>query len=224
MIRSLAHALRPAAAAFLFILAAFGGASPAHAAHYQNGDKIQLTGLVTDNAGKPVADVQVVLEAARSYISLRELRRAEKDVRKISAVTNARGEYSIEWPWDNYYNRFELVAGVRIRRGKEESLEVLERDDLTERVLAGSPVVSAIVIHNRAFVDRLRDFVASVQSADEHRVYEEMGTPDDVKRVNYTGRPQEDEVSWWFFDAGKVYRFRGGKLESVDRFDPVQRF
>jgi hypothetical protein len=224
MILSFFPAPRPAAAAFLFILAAFGGALPAHAAHYQNGDKVQLTGLVTDDAGKPIADVQVVLEAARSYISLRELRRAEKDVRKISAVTNARGEYSIEWPWDNYYNRFELVAGVKIRRGKEESLEVLERDDLTERVLAGSPVVSAIVIHKRAFVDRLRDFVASVQSADEHRVYEEMGTPDDVKRVDYTGRPHEDEVSWWFFDAGKVYRFRGGKLESVDRFDPVQRF
>ena len=82
--------------AVLFFLAAAGGVSPASAAHYQNGDKIQLTGLVTDDAGKPIADVQVVLEAARSYISLRELRRAEKDVRRVSALTNGRGEYSIE--------------------------------------------------------------------------------------------------------------------------------
>ena len=68
------------------------------------------------------------------------------------------------------------------------------------------------------------EFVASVQSADEHRTYEEMGLHDDVKRVNYAGRPQESEVSWWYFGAGKVYRFHNGRIEQVDRFTPVQRF
>jgi hypothetical protein len=199
-------------------------AAPAHAAHYQNGDHVQFTGLLTDTAGKPMPGVRVVMEAARSYISLRELRRAEKDMRRVSALTNAQGEFTIEWVWDGYFNRFELLAGVDVRRGKEESFEVLEREDVSQRVQAGSPVVSAIVVHNRAFVDRLHDFVASIQGPDEHRTYDEMGTPDDVKRVNYTGKPQEDEVSWWYFDAGKVYRFRNGQLAQVDRFDPVQRF
>jgi hypothetical protein len=208
----------------LALLVAAVAAAPAAASRYHDGDRVQFTGLVTDAAGKPVPGVQVVLEAARSYISLRELRRAEKDVRRVSATTNAQGEYALEWPWDSYFNRFELLAGVTVRRGRDESLEVLERENVSERVLAGSPVVSAIVIHDRGFVDRLRDFVASVQSADERRVYEEMGTPDDVKRVNYTGRPQAAEVSWWYFDAGKVYRFRDGRLGQVDRFDPVRRF
>jgi hypothetical protein len=216
----------PLALALALLVAAFAavGAAPAAASRYHDGDRVQFTGLVTDAAGKPVAGVQVALEAARSYISLRELRRAEKDVRRVSATTNAQGEYALEWPWDSYFNRFELLAGVNVRRGREESLEVLERENVSERVLAGSPVVSAIVIHNRGFVDRLRDFVASVQSADEHRVYEEMGTPDDIKSVNYTGRPQAAEASWWYFDAGKVYRFRDGRHGQVDRFDPVQRF
>jgi hypothetical protein len=51
-----------------------------------------------------------------------------------------------------------------------------------------------------------------------------MGVPEDVKRVSYAGRQQETEVSWWYFEAGKVYRFRDGRLDQVERFDPVQRF
>jgi hypothetical protein len=208
-------------------LAAAGGlaaAPPAAAAPYLDGDRVQFTGLVTDAAGKPLPGVQVALEAAHKYISWRELRRATKDVRRVSATTDARGEYTIEWPWDDYYDHFEVLAGVSVRHGREESLQALERVDVTERVDAGSPVVSAIVVHNRALVDRVREFVASVESADERRVYEEMGTPDDVKRMNYAGRPREGEVSWWYFEAGKVFRFRNGRLEQVDRFEPVQRF
>jgi hypothetical protein len=208
----------------LTLAASLALAGTATASPYQQGDHVLFTGLVTDTAGRPLPDVRVVLEVARSYISLRELRRTEKDVRRVSGLTNAQGEYTLDWPWDSYFNRFELLAGVNVRRGKDETLEVLEREDASKSVQAGSPVVSAIVVHNRAFVDRLRDFLASIQGADQKRVYQEMGTPDDVKRTNYTGRPQEDEVTWWYFDAGKVYRFRGGLLAQVDPFDPVKRF
>jgi hypothetical protein len=201
-------------------------ATPAAAASspYSDGDRVQFTGIVTDAAGKPMPGVQVALEAARSYLRLRELRHAEKDARRVLATTNAQGEYGIEWTWDDYFNRFQLLAGITVRRGRTESLQVVEREDVSERVLAGSPVVSAIVIHDRGLVDRLQAFVATVRSADEHRVYEEMGIPDDVKRVNFTGRAPSAEVSWWYFDAGKAYRFRDGRLEQVERFDPVRGF
>jgi hypothetical protein len=211
------------AAGFAAALGA-GLAAPAAASPYQDGDRVQFTGLVTDEGGKPLAGVRVVLEAARRTLILREMRRAEKDARRVGTLTNAQGEFALEWPWDSYFNRLKLLAGVNVRHGKEESLEILESEDVSERVLAGSPVVSAFVIHNRAFVDRVRDFIASVQSADEHGIYEEMGLPDDVKRVNYAGRPQESEVSWWYFGAGKVYRFHNGRMEHVDRFAPVRRF
>jgi hypothetical protein len=200
------------------------GATPAAATPYNDNERVQFTGVVSDPAGKPVPGAQVVVEVSRRYLSLRQLRRAEKDVRRVGASTNAQGEYSIEWPWDGYFNHFQLLAGVSMRHGKEEHLEVLESEDVTERVLAGSPVVSPIVIHDRGVVDRLREFVASVRSEDQRRVYEEMGVPDDVKRVSYAGRQQETEVSWWYFEAGKVYRFRDGRLDQVERFDPVQRF
>ncbi|MBV8199035.1 MAG: carboxypeptidase regulatory-like domain-containing protein [Acidobacteria bacterium] len=209
-----------AAFAVLAVLAA----RPAAATPYDNGQPIQFKGVVSDPEGRPVQGVQVALEASRRYLSLRQLRRAEKDVRRVGAVTDAQGRYAIEWPWDAYFNHLEILAGVAVRHGKEEDFEVYEREDVTGRVLEGSPVVSAIVIHNRGFVDRLRAFVASVKTADQRRVYEEMGVPDDVKRVEVAGRPEEAEVSWWYFAAGKVYRFRAGRLDQVERFDPVQRF
>lgn len=223
----LAARLAAALAACLAAVAILAcNAAPAAATPYDDGERLRFTGVVTDAAGRPVPGVAVVLETARLSFRLREMRRTERDSRRFGATTNAQGEYSIDWPWDDYFNRFQLLAGVVVRHGREERLEVLEREDVSGRVPAGSPIVSALVIHNRALVDRLRDFLASVKSADERRVYEEMGAPDDVKRVSYAGRQQQEEAeaSWWYFAAGKVYRFRAGRLDQVDRFDPVQRF
>lgn len=195
------------------------GASPLAAASYAQGERVQLTGVVTDREGQPLANVRVVLEATRTYLSLRHLRREQGEMRRVSATTNGQGEYSLDWPWDSYFNHFELVVGVPVRKARAERVEELERVDVTRRALAGSPVVSAIVVQNAQFVRKLRDFVASVQTTDEHRVYDEMGRPDKVERVQYPGWL---EASWWYFDAGRVYRFRDGHLEQVIPFEPVK--
>jgi hypothetical protein len=191
----------------------------AAASRYPQGERIQVTGIVSDKQGRPLENVRVVLEVSRSYFSFREFRRAAKDVRRVSASTNAKGEYTLVWPWDSYFNRFELLVGVPVRKTTGERLEVLEREDLTQRVLAGNPTVAAVVIDNTRFLENLRAFVASVQSEDERRVYDEMGKPDEVKRIQY---PDHVEASWWYFDSGKVYRFRDGRLEQVVPFDPVK--
>jgi hypothetical protein len=91
----------PAIIALPAILAiAIIGARPAAATPYNDNERLQFTGVVSDPAGKPVPGAQVVVEVARRYLSLRQLRRAEKDVRRVGATTNAQGEYSIEWLWD----------------------------------------------------------------------------------------------------------------------------
>jgi hypothetical protein len=217
----------PAVLALLGVLALALAALAAPAAAdapYKEGEKVQLTGLVTDPAGAPVPGVRVVLEMSRRAMDWRQLRRTDHDLRRVSGQTNERGEYTIEWPWDSYFNHFEVAAGVVVRHGRKESLEVLERQDVSERVEDGSPVAVPLVLRQRAIVDHLRDFLASVRSEDERKTYEEMGVPDDVKRVDYAGSSQEIEVSWWYFDAGRVYRFHEGRLARVDRFDPVQHF
>jgi hypothetical protein len=213
--------LRPVLPGVLGLLAllAMGALAPAAAARYDQGQRIQVTGLVADAQGQPLSDIRVVLEVSRTYFSMRELRRtADKDVRRVSATTNSHGEYTIEWPWDSYFNHFELVAGVPVHTRAGESVQELAREEVTRRVEGGSPAVIALSIQNRQFLDNFRQLLASIQTDDMRRVYQEMGKPDRVRNVQYPGHL---EISWWYFDAGKVYRFRDGRLDQVVPFDPV---
>ena len=198
-------------------------ALPAAAAStvHRNGDTVAITGVVTDPQGQPLADVRVLLEATRSTFNILRFERTPKDVRRLSATTNARGEYSLEWPWDDYYNVFELVVAVPVRKAEGERLEVLDRTDVTQRLSGSATVVAALVVENAAYLRQLRAFVGDVQSADERRVYGELGKPDEIKTVRY---PDRTEVSWWYFEKGKVYRFADGKLEQVVPFEPVKAF
>jgi hypothetical protein len=187
-------------------------------APFSQGQKVQFTGLVSDPQGRPLPGVQVVLEVSRTYFSMRHLRRQDVDMRKVRGTTNERGEYTLEWPWDSYFNKFEIAVGVPVRKGRQERLEELERIDVTPRV-TGTPVVSAVVVKNAGFITHLREFLASVRTDDQRKVYDEMGRPDKVENVQY---PSWTEVSWWYFDSGRVYRFRDGRLEQVVPFDPVK--
>ncbi|HYU31050.1 MAG TPA: carboxypeptidase-like regulatory domain-containing protein [Thermoanaerobaculia bacterium] len=197
-------------------------AAPLAAARFAQGERVQLTGVVTDPQGRPLSDVRVSFEATRTYFSMRHLQRTQtEEVRRVTAATDASGQYTIAWPWDSYFNHFELAVGVPVRKARKESLVELAREDVTKRLQGGSPVVVSLVVQakNAEFVGKLREFVASVRSDDEHKVYDEMGRPDKVERVQYPGRT---EVSWWYFDAGRVYRFKDGRLEQVVPFEPVK--
>jgi len=61
-------------------------------ARYDQGQRIQVTGVVSDAQGQPIPGVRVAFEGTRTYFSIRELRRtADKDVRRVSATTSRRG-------------------------------------------------------------------------------------------------------------------------------------
>jgi len=217
--KALSGALRPLAVATLLALALLAATGAAAATPYSQGQRVQFTGVVSDPQGQPLAGVRVVLEASRTYFSVRHLRRENVDMRQVSGTTDAHGEYTLEWPWDSYFNHFELAVGMPVRKAREDRLEELERVDVTPRALAGTPVVSAVVVQNAGLVAKLREFVASVRSEDQRKVYDEMGRPDKVETTQYPGWA---ESSWWYFEAGRVYRFRDGRLEQVVPFDPVK--
>jgi hypothetical protein len=191
----------------------------AAAARYDQGQRIQVTGIVADAQGQPLKDIRVILEVSRTYFSVRDLHRtADPDVRKVAATTDAHGNYTIEWPWDSYFNHFEVAAGVPLHTPTGEKVEELTRQDVTRRVNGGTPAVIAITIDNLKLLDNLRQFLGSIQTDDMRKVYQDMGKPDRIRNVQYPGHL---EISWWYFEAGKVYRFRDGHLEQVTPFDPV---
>jgi 5-hydroxyisourate hydrolase-like protein (transthyretin family) len=204
----------------LGLLAAAAAFAPAAAARYAQGERIQVTGAVADAQGQPLPEVRVTLEATRTYFSIRALRRTtDKEIRRVSATTDAAGQYTLTWPWDSYFNHFEVVAGVPVRTAAGERLQELARQDVTRRVQAGSPAVVAVTVEDRRFLDSFRQFLASIRTEDQRRVYQEMGKPDRIRNVQY---PAHLESSWWYFESGRVYRFRDGRLEQVVPFDPVR--
>jgi 5-hydroxyisourate hydrolase-like protein (transthyretin family) len=210
---------QPALLWLLGLLVAGSLTAAAAAVRYDQGQRIQVTGVVTDSQGQPIHNIRVVLEVSRTYFSMRELRRtADKDIRRVSATTDARGNYTVEWPWDSYFNHFELVAGIPVRTKTGETVQELARQDVTRRVDQGTPAVVGVTVENRQLLDNVRQFLASIQTDDQRKIYQEMGKPDRIRNVQY---PSHLESSWWYFESGRVYRFRDGRLEQITPFDPV---
>lgn len=210
------------AAALGLAVALLAATVPAAAAPvHKQGEKVELTGVVTDGNGTPLPGVKVVLTAARRYFSLRHLKRRDQETRRLTAVTDPRGEYTLEWPWDRAFNHFELGAAMEVNQGGKPTLHFLRRADISRKIEEKGPVVTALVIQDRGFYDAFNTFLKGLDTDDERHVYDDMGYPDEIKRVEYADRT---EVSWWYFESGKMYRFRNGALEQVVPFDPVKRF
>jgi len=191
-------------------------APPAAAAKHDDGTRVEVTGLVTDDQGTPLPEVRVVLEASREVFSFRKFGRELRNTQRAAALSGERGEFTLVWPWNDYYNHFDLVAGVPVRTRSGERFEVLARLDVSRRVARNNPMVANLVVENAAFVRTLRAFVASVDSDDERRIYQQMGKPD---RVEERGA----ERSWWYFADGRMFRFDDGELIETRAFDPVEK-
>jgi hypothetical protein len=205
----------PAAAVTLAAALALALA-PAAEARREAGETLEIRGIVTDAEGRPLDQVRVVFEASRAVFSLREFRPVLRDTARVAAVTDAAGGYSLRWPWDSFYNHFELVVGVPVRTPQGEELQVLERKEITRRLGRDSQVAVPIVVEHADFVHNLRRFLATVDSPDEERVHRELGRPD---RIELSG----DSQSWWYFERGRRYDFQGGRLTEVKTFDPVRK-
>jgi len=186
---------------------------------YEEGERVEVTGLVTTPAGEPIEGVYVTLELSRKAFDVRKFRRTTGKVFKVSDRTGTDGQYTIAFPWDDYYNRFELVAGIMVRGEDGDEMVELERLDVKDRIERASPAVAPMVIGRYQLIETFRAFLATVDTDDEREVYEDHGRPDRVKTTDFSDR---QEASWWYFELGKVYRFVDGVLTKVEDFDPVE--
>ena len=205
----------------LFVLLA-AAATVQSQSPYRRGEPIEISGSVADAAGAPVENVRVVLLAAHRGFALRGLRRVEEGLVRVPTRTDANGQFRLEWRWDPYYDTFRVRAeGMAAAADGSSRASVLAETDLTRRILEGSPVVVALEVADAGPHRDRRSFAAETQSDDQRRVFEELGKPDRVDRLEMPGG---DEVAWWYFARGKSYHFRGGRLDQVMEFDPVQGF
>jgi hypothetical protein len=179
-----------------------------------------VSGTVVDAAGAPVEGLRVVLLA--SHLATRGLRRVEEGFVRVPTTTDDDGAFRLEWRWDPYYDSFRIRAeGITAADAAAGSQRrsVLTEIDLSSRVRAGSPVVVAMEIDDALPPSEEDDLLAAGQSADQQRVFEEMGKPDRVDRLELARG--EQEVAWWYFERGRSYHFRDGRLEQVMEFELV---
>jgi len=189
---------------------------------YHDGDAVVVTGIVTDGQGRTLPAVTVVLEASRTGFDVRTFSREKRDAQRTAVQTDARGEYSLSWTWAGYYNHFELLVGLPYKRpGGAPGFLTVDQQDLTPRLKGGSPVVAAVTVRDTGPIDAFRTFVAGLKTADQRRTYETMGRPEQIDRLVLPGGVEE---TWWYFEAGKSFRFRDGAQLDMTPFDPVQRF
>ncbi len=208
------RALLPALAAACLL-------APPATAERREGEAVEITGGVSDAHGVPVGGLEVALEASRSRFDLRTLRRVPGDTRRAAVVADERGNFTIDWSWVDGFDRFELVAGLRVRKAGGERFVELARADLSHRMGQGSPVVATLEVADTRLLEAMRQFLAALRSDDERRTYEELGKPDQVDVVQ---GPGWTESTWWYFEDGRACRFRDGRRVDVRTFDPIRRF
>ena len=186
---------------------------------YATGERVVVQGVVADAAGTPIDDLDVILEASNAGVGVYPPGRRKRQVTTGGTRTNARGEYALELTWNGRFDHFELVVGTPVSTPPGETLHELSRTDITRRVRQGTPVAVPVTLQDTTFLSNLRTFLASLQTADEKRVYRETGKPDRVDDVTF---PDREETAWWYFRLGKVYRFDDGRLVKVEDFAPVE--
>ena len=211
--------------ALAFVLTTGAATVQQSAFPYRRGETVEISGTVADASGDPVEGVTVVLLASHQGFTLRNFRKVEEGLVRVPTKTDAQGGFDLVWRWDPYYDTFKVraegmiatpaTAGGGSRRG------VLAEVDLTRRIGDGSPVVVALEVADAGPHRQDRSFTETSQSDDQRRVFEENGKPDRVDRLEMPGG---DEVAWWYFERGKSYHFRAGRLDQVMEFDPVTGF
>lgn len=194
----------------------------AAADRHRKGDHVLFSGQVTGSDNEPLGGITVLLELSRTTFSIRRFKQVKKNTLSIPVTTTVGGQYLHDWRWDGYYNTFELAVAIPVpmaagsRPGQGDGYEILHRTDVTEQVRQGSPVVTALVIESPGDLGWLRRLLGGNASSEENRIFREMGQPDRVD--THDG----DATAWWYFETGKVYRFRAGALEQVEHFEPIK--
>ncbi|KAB2968882.1 MAG: carboxypeptidase regulatory-like domain-containing protein [Thermoanaerobaculia bacterium] len=209
-----------AASALLALASGAAGAEtwPWRSAHAA-GEVVHVAGTVSDASGQPIEGLTVELEASSPRVDWRRLARDAGPLERRSARSSARGEFGLDWAWDPGFRRFELV--VRLREevaGRTLDLE-LARLDVTDRMTRSRAVAAALVVERAELVRRALAFLDSLRSDDERATWRDLGLPERIERVE---SPAGAESAWWYFEAGRVARFRDGRLAEIETFPPVR--
>lgn len=184
---------------------------------FRKGAPVSLYGQVLDTAGFPLPGLEVVLRASRTRLRFNTMTRERDEPVSLPTTVGADGRWTLAWPWNSRFDRFELAVAVPTVEGGRPGLDIFHTVDVTDAVLSGGPVERTLTVEVTPYIEWLRRFHDGRASADEQRVFQEMGPPERFEGPD----PTLGETTWWYFASGKAYRFKDGTIQQVTHFDPI---
>ncbi len=173
-----------------------------------------VSGRVTDESGKPVAQNPVVVVARTATFDPMRLQYETSGRQEARGATDADGRYRIEFVPSRLGNNFYLFFydQVGFDRVKYKTPEPQDITGLLERERA--PIIDTTLQYNLTWPEVERQMAFYGADSDRAKILRKHGLPD--KREQPAGAGPNEEV--WVYPAdGVSYRFSGNVLTSTTR-------
>jgi len=180
-----------------------------------------LTGQITDESGKPVAENPVLVVARRLDLATIRMEYDEQGRKEIQTRTDAQGRYRLEFvpasAGNNFFLFFYNATGFdRVKYRRPEPV------DLTDRFRRDRTVVVNQVLQTQStWPDVMRQIAYFGEDSDRGRILRRHGLPD--KRDAPGGAGQGDAEVWWYYTDGVSYWFVGERLTRATQLSPSQQ-
>jgi len=178
-----------------------------------------VSGRVTDEAGKPVANCPVVVVARSLELATMHFEYVERGRQEIKASTDAEGRYRIEFvpaqAGNNFFLFFYDVSGFDGVRYKRPA--ATEITDLLKN--GGSLVANQVLEASPTWPEVERQIAFYGAGSERGRILRTHGLPDKRERPPDAGG---DAEVWWYYEAGVSFWFTGDTLTKTNKFPPIR--
>jgi hypothetical protein len=178
-----------------------------------------VTGRVTDASGQPVAGTPVVVVARTLELVTTRMEYQERGRKEARAVTDAQGQYRIEFVPASLGNDFSLffydkTTFDRVKYRQPEPLDITSMLDRRRTV-----TLNQVLHFQQGWPEIQRQITYYGPDSDRGKILRQHGLPEKRER---SGPGAEDSDVWWYYADGVSYWFTGDKLARTQKFTPTQ--
>ena len=177
-----------------------------------------VTGQITDESGRPVANTPVVIVGRTLDLVTRRLEYEERERQEVRGRTDAEGRYRIELVpaavGNNFFIFFYDKTGFdRVKYRPPEPLDITQLLD-RDRTL----IFNQVLRFHPAWTEVERQIAFHGADSEKARILRKHGLPE--KRETSGTGDAATEV-WWYYADGVSYWFTGEKLTWTHEFTPI---
>ena len=177
-----------------------------------------VTGQVTDESGRPVANSPVVIVGRTLDLVTRRMEYEERERQEVRGRTDAEGRYRIELVpaavGNNFFIFFYDKTGFdRVKYRPPEPLDITQLLD-RDRTL----IFNQVLRFHPAWTEVERQIAFHGAESEKGRILRKHGLPE--KRETSGTGDAAAEV-WWYYADGVSYWFTGEKLTRTHEFTPI---